>query len=199
MLLFYMQSHRNRHVVLAATFCVIISLHTHFWLHTCLPRITHILLSWTVLFSCLNANRSSEWTVWCTSHTPWSGWPFLLCCLITNNSSEWTVCCTSHTLSSGCPFLLFRLIANSLSEWTVCRISHTPPSGYPFLLFCLITNSSFNWTVCPASHMQLKSKSCLMHPSSQMFCTFLTVFYTIVCDYCIAHIFVEGSLIVVSH
>ena len=43
----------------------------------------------------------------------WSGWPFLLCCLITNSSSEWIVYCTSHTPSSGCPFLLFLLIANS--------------------------------------------------------------------------------------
>ena len=42
-----------------------------------------------------------------------SGWPFLLCCLITNSSSEWTVWCISHTPSSGCPFLLFLLIANS--------------------------------------------------------------------------------------
>ena len=37
-----------------------------------------------------------------------------------------------------------------------------------------------------------------MYPSSQMFCTFLMVFYTTVCDYGIAHSFVEGSLIVVS-
>ena len=65
------------------------------------------------LFSCLNANSSSEWTACRISHTPWSGWLFLLCCLITNSSSEWTVCCVSHTPSSGCPFLLFLLIANS--------------------------------------------------------------------------------------
>ena len=99
------------------------------------------------MFSCLNANSSSEWTACRISHTPWSGWPFLLCCLITNSSSEWTVCCISHTPSSGCPFLLFLLIANS----------------------------SLNWTVCPASHTQLKSEPCLMHPPSQMFCTFFTV------------------------
>ena len=100
----------------------------------------------------------------------WSGWPFLLCCLITNSSSEWTVCC----------------------------VSHTPPSGCPFLLFLLIANSSLNWTVCPSSHTQLKSEPCLMHPPSQTFAPFLMVFYTTVCDYCIAHSFVEGSLIVVS-
>ena len=45
--LYAIPSH-NTHVLLAATVCVIIGLHTHFWLHTCLPRITHILLSWTV-------------------------------------------------------------------------------------------------------------------------------------------------------
>ena len=38
----------NTHVLLAAIVCVIIGLHTHFWLQTCLPRITHILLRWTV-------------------------------------------------------------------------------------------------------------------------------------------------------
>ena len=37
-----------------------------------------------------------------------------------------------------------------------------------------------------------------MHMSSQTFCTFFTVFYTTVCDYGIAHSFIEGSLIVVS-
>ena len=62
------------------------------------------------LFSCLNANCSSEWTTCRTSHTPWFVWPFLLCCLITNSSSEWTVCCISHTPSFGCPFLLFLLM-----------------------------------------------------------------------------------------
>ena len=99
----------------------------------------------------------------------WSGWPFLLCCLITNSSSEWTVRCVSHTPSSGCPFLLFLLIANS----------------------------SLNWTVCPSSHTQLKPEPCLMHPSSQTFYTFLTVFKQ-------HHLwllhhtqFLEGSLIVV--
>ena len=65
------------------------------------------------LFSCINANNSSEWTSCRISHTPWSGWQFLLCCLITSSSSEWTICCISHTPSSGCPFLLFHLIANS--------------------------------------------------------------------------------------
>ena len=38
----------NSHGLLAAIVCFIIGLHTHFWLRTCLPRITHILFSWTV-------------------------------------------------------------------------------------------------------------------------------------------------------
>ena len=100
----------------------------------------------------------------------WSGRPFLLCCPITNSSSEWTVCCTSHTPSPVCPFLLLRLIANG---W-------------------------LNSTVCPALHTQLKSEPCLMHPPSQTLHLFWWLFYTTVCDYGIAHSFVEGSLIVVS-
>ena len=36
------------HGLLAAIVCIIIGLRTHFWLQTCLPRITHILLNWTV-------------------------------------------------------------------------------------------------------------------------------------------------------
>ena len=46
MLFFYRQS--KSHGLLAAIVCVIIGLRTHFWLRTCLPRITHILFSWTV-------------------------------------------------------------------------------------------------------------------------------------------------------
>ena len=95
-------------------------------------------------------------------------------------------------------FLLCWLITNSSSEWTVCYISHMPSSGCPFLLFRLIANSSLDWTVCPASHTQLKSDPCLMAPPSQIFCIFLMVFYTTVCNYCFAHSFGKVSLIVVS-
>ena len=38
----YAISSHNTHV------CILIGLQTHFWLQTCLPRITHILLSWTI-------------------------------------------------------------------------------------------------------------------------------------------------------
>ena len=67
-----------------------------------------------------------------------------------------------------------------------------------FLLFCLIADSLNGLTVCPSSHTQLKSEPCLMVRHRKRFAPFLTVFYTTVCDYCIAHSFVEGSLIVVS-
>ena len=100
----------------------------------------------------------------------WSGWPFLLYCLITNSSSEWIVCCVSHTPSYGCPFLLFLLIANS----------------------------SLNWTVCPSSHTQIKPEPCLMHPSSQTFYTFLTVFIQHRVRLLHRTQFLEGSLMVVS-
>ena len=63
----------------------------------------------------------------------------------------------------------------------------------------IITNSSNGLTVCPESHTQLKPEPCLMAPPSQMFCTFFDgFFYTTVCDYCVAHSFFDGSLIVVS-
>ena len=74
--------------------------------------------------------------------------------------------------------MLHSLIANGSSEQTVCRISHTHWYGCPFLLFCLIANSSNGLTVWPESHTQLKSEPCLMHPTSQMFCTFFDGFYT---------------------
>ena len=45
-MLFYCR-HSKSHGLLAAIVCVIIGLRTHFWLRTCLPRITHILFSWT--------------------------------------------------------------------------------------------------------------------------------------------------------
>ena len=38
----------NTHGLLTGIVCVVICPPTHFWLQTCLPRITHILLSWTV-------------------------------------------------------------------------------------------------------------------------------------------------------
>ena len=46
-MLFYYRRN-NSHGLLAAIVCVIIGLRTHFRLRTCLPRITHILFSWTV-------------------------------------------------------------------------------------------------------------------------------------------------------
>ena len=52
MLFFYRQS--KSHDLLAAIVCVITGLRTHFWLRTCLPRITHIFFSWTVSIVFLN-------------------------------------------------------------------------------------------------------------------------------------------------
>ena len=60
----------NTHGLLAVIVCVVISLRTRLWLQTRLPHITHILLSEPFLFSCLNANSSSEWTACHISHTP---------------------------------------------------------------------------------------------------------------------------------
>ena len=150
------------------------------------------------MFSCLNTNSSSEWSACRISHTPWFGWPFLLCYLITNSSSEWTVCCTSHTPSSGCPFLLCCLITNSSSEWTVCYVSHTPSSGCRF--FCSSTSQTVNWTEPYALH---RTHNCNLNlvwciPHRNRFAPFWRFSYTTICDYGIAHSFVEGSLIVVS-
>ena len=80
MLFFCRQS--KSHGLLAAIVCVIIGLHTHFWLWTYLPRITHILF---IPLCCLITHNSSQWTVCCISHTPSSGCPFLLCLLIPNS------------------------------------------------------------------------------------------------------------------
>ena len=40
--------------------CVVIGLPTHFWLQTCLPRITHILLYWTI-FVLLSQHKQFIW------------------------------------------------------------------------------------------------------------------------------------------
>ena len=120
MLFYYRQS--NSHGLLATIVCVIIGLRTHFILRTCLPRITHILFSWTV-----------------------------------------SIVLPNHTQFIPVNRMLY--IAHAFI-WL------------PVSLCLLITNNSLSWTVCPASHTQLNSEPCLMHLSSQMFCTFFDGFFT---------------------
>ena len=128
------------------------------------------------MFSCLNANSSSEWTAWRILHTPliWLTVFFVLA-----NHKQFIrvnrMLYIAHTFI-WLPVSFVLLITNSSSEWTVCCVSHTLSSGCLFLLFLLIANSYLNWTICPSSHTQLKSEPCLMHPPSQTFCSFFDGF-----------------------
>ena len=118
-MLFYCRQ-SNSHGLLAAILCVIIGLRTHFWLRTYLPRITHILFSWTV-----------------------------------------SIVLPNHTQFIPVNRMLY--IAH-IFIWL--PVSFVPPHRKQLI----------ELNRCPSSHMQLKSEPCLMHPTSQTFCTFLTVF-----------------------
>ena len=141
MLFFCRQS--KSHSLLAAIVCVIIGLRTHFWLRTCLPRITHILFSWTI-----------------------------------------SIVLPNHT-----QFILVNHMLYITHAFIWLPVSFVPP--HPKQLIELnrmpcIAHATKIWTVFDASVIANVSH------------LFWRVFYTTFCDYCIAHSFVEGSLIVVS-
>ena len=168
--LYVIPSH-NTHVLLVATVCVIIGLHTHFWLQTCLPRITHILLSWTI--SVLMSQRKQFIQVnrmLYIAHTfIWLPVSFVL---------------PNHKQFIRVNRMLY--IAHT-SIWL--PISFVPPHCKKLIelnrMPC-IAHATKIWTVFVAS-----SIANVLH-------LFWRFFYTTVCDYGIAHSFVEGSLIVVS-
>ena len=141
-MLFYCRQ-SNSHGLLAAIVYVIIGLHVHFWSRTCLPRITHILFSWTV-----------------------------------------SIVLPNHTQFIPVNYMLY--IAHAFI-WL--PVSFVPPHRKQFIelnrMPCIAHATKF-WTVFDASVI-----ANVLH-------LFWRVFYTIVCDYGIAHSFVEGSLIVVS-
>ena len=141
----------TRHGLLTGIVCVVIGLPTPFRLQTCLPCITIILLSWTV--SVLLAQHKQFIRVNCMSYIA--------------HTFIWLTVYVALPNSK-------RFIGANYTPY----ITHTHWYGCPFLLFCLIANSSNGLTMCPASHTQLKSEQCLMHPSSQMFCTFFDGFFT---------------------
>ena len=137
------------------------------------------------------------------------------------------VCLVSHTSCSFVPFLFSCLNTNSSSEWTACRISHTPWIVLT-VSFVLPNHKQFIWvnrtlhiahTIIwlPISFVphhrkrliELNRMPCIAHATkiwtvfdassiANILHLFWRVFYTIVCDYGIAHTFVKGSLIVVS-
>ena len=136
------------------------------------------------------------------------------------------VCLVSHTSCSFEPFLFSCLNANISSEWTACHISHTPwilltvsfvlPNHKLFIRVnhMLYIAHTFIWL--PVSFVphhrkrliELSRMPCIAHATkiwtvfdassiANVLHLFWWLFYTTVCDYGIAHSFVEGSLIVV--
>ena len=136
------------------------------------------------------------------------------------------VCLVSHTSCSFEPFLFSCLNANSSSEWTTCRISHTPWSGWPFFVLpnhkqfirvnCMLYIAhTFIWlpvSFVPPHLKQLievNRMPCIAHATkfwtvfdasviANVLHLFWRFFYITVCDECITHSFIKGSLIVVS-
>ena len=142
--------------------------------------------------------------------------------------SEYTpICLVSHTSCLFELFLLSCLNANSSSESATCRISHTPliwltisfvlPNHKQFILVNRMLYIAHTFIWLPISFVphhrkqliELNHMPCIAHATkfwtvfdasviANVLHLFWLFFYTIVCDYCIAHSFVEGSLIVVS-
>ena len=118
---------------------------------------------------------------------------------ITNSSSEWTVCCTSHTpliwltvsfvLPNHKQFIRVNRMLYIAHAFIRLPVSFVPPHHKQFIglnRMPWIAHATKIWTVFDASVI-----ANVLH-------LFSRVFYTAVCDYCITHSFVEGSLIVVS-
>ena len=161
----------NTHVLLAATACVIIGLHTHFWLQTCLPRITHILLYWTV--SVLLSQHKQFIQV--------NRMPYIAHTLI------WLT--VSFVLPNHKQFIRVNRMLYIAHTFIWIPISFVPPHRKQLIelnrMPC-IAHATKIWTLFDAS-----SIANVLH-------LFWRVFYITVCDDGIEHSFVEGSLIGVS-
>ena len=168
MLFFYRQS--KSHGLLAVIVCVVIGLRTHFWLQTCLPRITHILLSWTV--SVLMSQ--------CKQFIRVNRMPYIAHTLI------WLT--VSFVLPNHKQFIRVNRMLYIAHTFIWLPVSFVPPHRKQLIelnrMPC-ITHATKIWTVFDASII-----TNVLH--------LLAVFYTTVCDYGITHSFVEGSLIIVS-
>ena len=141
-MLFYYRQNKS-HGLLAAIVCVIIGLRTHFWLQTCLPRITHILFSWTV----------------------------------------------SIVLPNRIQFILVNRMLYITHAFIWLPVYFVPPHRKQLMelnRMPFIAHATKIWTVFDAS-----STANVLH-------LFWRLFYNTVCDYGIAHSFIEESLIVVS-
>ena len=133
------------------------------------------------------------------SHTSCYIEPFLFSCLNANSSSEWTACRISHTpliwltVSFVFPnhkqFIRVNCMLYIAHTFIWLPVSFVPPHCKQLIelnhMPC-IAHATKIWTVFDAS-----SITNVLHP-------FWRVFYTTVCDYGIAHSFGKGSLTIVS-
>ena len=151
---------------------VTLDIRTHFWLQTCLPRITNILLHWTVSILLPQpqiVHPSEPYAVYRTHTFIWLPVSFVL---------------PNHK-----QFIRVNRMLYIAHTFIWLPVSFVPPHRKQLIelnrMPC-IAHATKIWTVFDAS-----SIANVLH-------LFWRVFYTTVCDYCIAHSFVEGSLIVVS-
>ena len=132
------------------------------------------------------------------SHTSFSFEPFLFSCLNANSSSEWIACHISHTLiwltvSFVLPnhkqFIRVNCMLCIAHAFIWLPVSFVPPHRKQLIelnRMPFIAHTTKTWTVFDAS-----SIANVLH-------LFWRFSYSIVCDYCITHSFVKGSLIIVS-
>ena len=136
--------------------------------------------------------------IFLASHTSCYIEPFLFSCLNTNSSSEWTACRISPTpliwltvsfvLPNHKHFIRVNRMMYIAHTFIWLPVSFVPPHRKQLIELnrvpCLAQATKI-WTVFDAS-----SIANVLH--------LFDGFYTTVCDYCIAHSFGKGSLIVVS-
>ena len=152
-----------------------------------------------------------------------------LCCYRSSHVSDYRhVCLVSHTSCSFELFLFSWINTNSSSGWTACRMSYTPliwltvtfvlPNHKQFIRVnhLLYITHTFIWL--PVSFVpphckqliELNHMPCIAHATkiwtvfdassiANVLHLFWRGFYATICNYCITHSLVEGSLIVVSH
>ena len=151
------------------------------------------------MFLSVFAHVSDYIHVCLVSHTSCSFEPFLFSCLNANSSSEWTACRISHTplilltvsfvLPNHKQFIRVNRMLYIAHTFIWLPVSFVPPHRKRLIKLnhmpCIVHATKI-WTVFDAS-----SIANVLH-------LFWRVFYTTVCDYGIAHNFFEGSLIVVS-
>ena len=149
----------------------VLFLRTHFWLQTCLSRITHILLYWTI--SVLLSQRKQFIRV---NRMPYIAHTFI-----------WLP--ISFALPNHKQFIQVNRMLYIAHTFIWLPVSFVPPHRKQLIelnrMPC-IAHATKIWTMFDASII-----ANVLH-------LFWRSFYTTICDYCITHNFIEGSLIVVS-